>query len=224
MLLIAAASAAPAVPVFGLEWRPLGRADLAWVQEGRTTGLGVGELDGSVRPPLSAWFGLWASQRVAFVGSLGVARLTTTTWTQGADGEDVYVSRHWGVVRPELGLRLAPWGHDRSPMPLAQLGVHGDIPSARAVSNAYTEAEQLTADEIAAADRARLGGFGARLGLGAEVALGRGVRVGGIWSLAWQQTLTLSDDTNAVSTWLVADASLLFSIELPARQAATPEP
>ena len=147
LLLLATTNAA--TPVFGLEWRPLGRADLAWVEEGRTSGLAVAELDGAVRPSLSAFFGAWVSNRTAILGSLGIARLTTTTWTPAAEegGEDTFQSRHWGVVRPEIDVRFAPWGHDRNPSAFLLAGVYGDIPSARDVSNAYTEEEQATADE-----------------------------------------------------------------------------
>lgn len=213
MLIFASmAWAGPAVPVAGLEWRPLGRADLAWVAEDRTSGTGVGEFDGSVRPALSAWFGLWVSDRTALVGSLGVARRTTTTWTEDPEGERVYRSRHWGVIRPELGLRIAPWRWTKNPSPFVQVGAYGDVPSARDVSNAYTEEEQEAADATAAAERARLGGLGVRAGVGVEVAVGHGVRIGGMYTLGWQQTLLVSDDADIVSSWVVAEASLLASV------------
>lgn len=214
LTLLLTLSASAATPVFGLEWRPLSRADLTWVDEGRTSGLGVGELDGAVRPALSAFFGAWVSERTALLGSLGVARLTTTTWTDGEDGEpDTYQSRHWGVVRPEVDLRFAPWGHTRSPAAYGLLGVYGDIPSARDVSNAYTDEEQQTADETAAEDRVRLGGFGLRAGIGAEVDLGRGIHLGGQYAVYWQQALLVTSDTNAVSSWFTAEASVILGIE-----------
>lgn len=221
LLLLATASAA--TPVLGLEWRPLSRADLTWSDEGRTTGLAVGELDGAVRPALSAFFGAWVSERTALLGSLGLARLTTTTWTPGVDGEpDTYRSRHWGVVRPELDLRFAPWGHSKTASAYAMLGVYGDIPSARDVSNAYTEDEQATADETAAEDRVRLGGFGARGGLGAEVDLGKGVHIGGQYAIYWHQAVLVSDDSSAVSAWLTGEASLILAIELGSKGGGTP--
>src|SRR5690606_31447825 len=63
-----AALAHAAEPYAGVEWRPLSRADLAWVEEGRTSGAGVGELDGTVRPALQAHGGLWLGERVALGG------------------------------------------------------------------------------------------------------------------------------------------------------------
>lgn len=221
MLLLAPALAAPAVPVAGLEWRPLGRTDLDWVQDQRTSGLGVGEFDGAVRPALSAWFGLRVSERTALVGSLGVARRTTTVWADGPDGEPVYRSRHWGVVRPELGLRVAPWTFGPGPRAFVQVTLFGDVPSARDVSNAYTEEEQDNADATAAAERVRLGGLGARAGFGVDVPVGRGIHVGGMYALIAQQTLLVSDDADAVSTWLAAEASLLLSVAFPAKGAAS---
>jgi hypothetical protein len=200
-------------PVLGLEWRPLSRADLTWVDEGRTTGLAVGELDGAVRPALSGFFGAWVSRRVGLMGSIGVARLTSTTFTQSADGETTYRSRHWGVIRPALDVRLAPWGHDRMVSAWAIVGVHGDIPSARDVSNAYTEEEQEIADETAAEDRVRLGGFGGRLGIGAEVHVGKGVHVGGQYAVYWQQTVLAGSDADTLSSWVAGEASLLLAIE-----------
>ncbi len=203
-------------PVLGLEWRPLSRADLTWVDEGRTSGLAVGELDGAVRPALSGFFGAWVSNRVALLGSIGVARLTSTTFTDGGEGEDTYRSRHWGVIRPALDVRLAPWRHDHMVSAWAVVGVHGDIPSARDVSNAYTEEEQEIADETAAEDRIRLGGFGGRLGIGAEVHVGKGVHVGGQYAVYWQQTVLAGSDADTLSSWVAGEASLFASIEFGA--------
>lgn len=220
LLLFATAIAGP-TPLFGLEWRPLGRADLNWVDEGRTSGLAVAELDGAVRPALSAFFGAWMSERTALLGSLGLARMTTTTWTDGGEGEpDTYRSRSWGVFRPEVDLRFAPWGHRTNPTAFLIGGLYGDIPSARDVSNAYTEEEQATADETAAQDRIRLGGFGARLGFGADVDLGKGVHIGGQYTVYWQQTLLVSDDADAVSGWLASEASMILTIEFGRTTAA----
>ena len=213
-----AAHAAPADPpgirpVLGLEWRPLSRADLTWVDEGRTSGLAVGELDGAVRPALSGFFGAWVSRRVGLMGSIGVARLTSTTFTTEADGESTFRSRHWGVIRPALDVRLAPWGHDQTVSAWAIVGAHGDLPSSRDVSNAYTEDEQAIADETAAEDRVRLGGFGGRLGIGAEVHVGKGVHLGGQYAVYWQQTVLAGSDADTLSSWVAGEASLLASIE-----------
>lgn len=117
------------------------------------------------------------------------------------------------MIRPALDVRLAPWGHDRTVSAWAIVGVHGDIPSARDVSNAYTEEEQEIADETAAEDRVRLGGFGGRLGIGAEVHVGKGVHVGGQYAVYWQQTVLAGSDADTLSSWVAGEASLLMAIE-----------
>jgi hypothetical protein len=163
-LLMSAAVAGP-IPVFGVDWAPLSRSDLTMVEDGRTSGLGVGEFDGLVRPSLSTYGGAWFGPRVGLMGTLGIARLQSTTWTG-----DVYEARHWGVVRPGVDLRVGLTRRIAArPTPWVVAGVYGDIPSARDVSNGYDDDEQAAADTAAYEDRLRLGGFGARLGVGAEI-------------------------------------------------------
>src|SRR5690606_2556186 len=122
-----------------------------WIGDDRTTGTAVGEFDGVVAPNLSAFGGAWIGERVGLVGSVGLARLTSTRWVG-----DVYQSRHRGVFRPELDVRflLSPRAQGR-PVPWLVAGVYGDVPSAREVSNGFTDEEQDAADEAAYIDRAR---------------------------------------------------------------------
>ncbi len=200
-----AGAAWAAVPYAGLEWRPLSRSDLAWVDDQRTSGLGVGEHDGVVHPALGAFVGGWISARFALQGGLGVARLTSTTWVG-----TVWEQRHWGVVRPELAARLAlirpaeGW-----PVPWVLAGAYGDIPSARATSNGYDEVEQEEADLLATGDRARLAGLGGRLGVGVDLRLHPSFSVGASYSLGLHRSLYLGSDPTTVSTLVSSEAAIL---------------
>jgi hypothetical protein len=218
MLVLVASTVLAATPFAGLEWRPLSRADLAWVAEDRTSGDAVGEFDGVVRPALQAFGGAWLSDRVGLAGSLGVARLTTTSWT----GETAR-QRHWGVIRPELDLRVALTKRSPHPLPWLLLGFDGDIPSARDVSDGYTADEQAAADRDAQTERLRLGGFGGRLGAGVDARVAPGVSVGACFDLAGHFGVLRSEDASTVSSWLATGAAVLVTFDwdvIPTRRHA----
>jgi len=206
-----------AEPYMAFEWRPLGRADLTWVLEDRTTGLAVGGLDGFARPQGQLSAGAWVHEIIALQGSLGVARLQRTSWVG-----DVYTQQHWGVIRPGIDARLRLFRPpDGLPRAWAIGGVSLDIPSARDVSNGYTAEEQVTADEVATADRARLGAFGARYGFGVDQTLVGGLSIGAMYTVQWQRSLFVSDDPVTISSLLTGEAALLLQFAWPARDADT---
>ena len=204
-------AAAWAAPFFGLEYSPFSRGDLTWIDEDRTSGALVGEFDGLVRPNLQAFFGGWIGNYLALSGTLGVARLQNVTWVS-----DIYRQRHWGVLRPGLDVRVAPLKRqDRLPTLWFLLGCHGDIPSARDISNGYTNEEQEGADETALGERARLGGVGARLGVGVEQKIAPALLVGALYAVEWQRSVLESDDATAVSSWLGSRAALMLTFQWP---------
>lgn len=203
-----------AVPFAGVEWVPLSRADLSWVDDGRTSGLGVGEFDGFVRPALTAYGGAWLGRRLGLSGGLGVARLQSTTWV----GE-TYQQRHWGVVRPSIDLRVGL--ADRvvqRPVPWLVVGMYGDIPSSRDVSNGYSEEEQEVADQSAYEDRLRLGGLGGRLGLGIDYRVVEGVALGASYAVELHRSVLRTSDVGTVTSWLTARAALHVTFEWPGRE------
>jgi hypothetical protein len=210
-LLLAVAEAA--TPLAGVRFTPFSRADLVWVDEERTSGTAVGEWDGIVRPSLSAFAGAWFGERFALTGGLGVARLTSTTWS----GE-VWRQRHWGVARPSIEARIGLGARRlRRPVPFVLLGVHGDIPSARDTSNGYTQAEQDAADENAYAERVRLGGLGGRLGAGVDFRVVDGLAVGASYAIEGHWGVLRSDDLSTVSSWIASETAFLLLFEWPDR-------
>lgn len=221
LLPLLALTASAATPFGGLEWRPLSRADLEWVLEERTSGLGVGEFDGTASPALQGFGGAWFGDRVGLSLSLGIARLQNTT-----EVDEVVRQRHWGVVRPGLDLRLGLTQRvERRPFPWVLVGAHGDIPSSRDISNGYTDAEQAAADEQAYIERARLGGFGGRLGIGAEYELLPGLGIGAQWGVGLHRGTWRAEDLSEVSSWVSGEASLLLLFRWPPRAEPTaPEP
>lgn len=212
MIHLFALAAQATTPFAGVEWRPLSRADLVWVEEQRTSGLAVGEFDGVAAPDLAAFGGVWLGpERVGISGGVGVARLTNITQT-----DQVVRTRHWGVVRPslDLRLRLGPIAPAR-PVLWLIAGLHGDLPSARDVSNGYTPEEQELADEAATAERARLGGVGARAGAGVDLNLTRSLAVGAMYTVEVHQAVLVLDDLDVVSRWLSGQAAVLLIFEWP---------
>ncbi|MBT3218196.1 MAG: hypothetical protein HN348_03825 [Proteobacteria bacterium] len=214
MMILLLAAAAWAAPFFGLEYSPFSRGDLTWVDEDRTSGALVGEFDGLVRPNLQAFVGGWVGEYVALSGTFGVARLQNVTWV-----EDIYRQRHWGVLRPGFDVRIAPLKRQhRVPTLWFLLGCHGDIPSARDISNGYTDEEQEASDETALGERARLGGVGARVGVGVEQKIAPTISVGALYAVEWQRSVLESDDASAVSSWLSSRAALMLTFHWPGRK------
>lgn len=208
-LLSVLALAAEPVAMAGLEFAPFSRADAVQVADGWRTGTGVGELDGTVWPSLRAFGGAWLSDRIGLTGHLGIARLTTTSWSDQA-----WISRHVGVIRPGVDLRwsMLPRGDDR-PRPLALIGMYADIPSARVASNAFSDAEREQARGDAAFERARLGGFGVRAGFGADLRVHDSISVGFLWTARLHRAVLRTTDATSVTGWLASEASLTAAFE-----------
>ena len=213
MLVWLTATVFATTPVAGLSFTPLSRGDLVWVDDGRTTGLSVGEFDGMVRPALEPFAGVWFDH-VGVFGTLGVARATANTTT-----EETWIEQHRGVVRPALDLRL------RLNEPMVQrpaawlgLGMYGDIPSARFTSNGFTAEEQQAANEQATFDRARLGGVGGRVGAGVDLALRESLWIGATTHLRLHRGTLLSGDTISTSAWLGTEAALTATFVWSAKE------
>jgi hypothetical protein len=212
--LLLTALSAPAhagTPYFGLEWRPLSRQDLVWVEENRTSGTAVGEFDGTVKPVFSAFGGGWINRWFGIQAGLGLARITSTSFV-----DDTFRTVHRGVFRPSLDFRFG-WAEQRlqAPVPWVMLGVYGDVPSARDVSNGFTEDEQAAADESSVTERARLGGVGGRLGFGVDYRLLPGLSIGALATVGLHRSTFAGGDDSFASIWVSSEAALLLTFEWP---------
>ena len=69
--------------LFGVDYVPFGRADLAWVESGQVSGTQVAETDGLLVSPLRAWAGPAGSHGAWLFGFTG-ARISTTVQTAEA--------------------------------------------------------------------------------------------------------------------------------------------
>lgn len=189
-------------------WTPFGRADLVFVEEGRGSGVLVGEHDGIVRSSFQPAL-LWHSPASGWgiAGTLGVARLTTTTWSGEA-----WTQRHWGVARAEIEIRrdLPAWEGL-----YAVAGLHGDLPSARVSSNAFTEEETALADEDAWLERARIGGAGGHAGVGVEIPLRPHLWVGFRGDMRLHTGFLRTSEAQAVSRLLWSEGALVLGIGRP---------
>ena len=177
-----------------------------WVEEGRSTGTTVGEFDGVVNPALKAYGGAWLTPRVGISATVGVARIGNTS-----EVDQVIRHLHWGVIRPGLDVRFAL--NERRPYrPVAWVltGGHGDIPSARDVSNGYDETEQQAADDAFSVERAQLSGVGGRTGLGVDYELLPGLDLGAMWAVGYHRSLWRGPDITQLSQAVSAEASLLL--------------
>ncbi len=206
LLLLASAQCRP---LLGVEWVPYSRGDAAWILEDRGSGAAVGELDGWLQPALNFQGGI-QRDRWALLGGLAVARITTTTWLA-----DSYSQTHQGALRLAAGYRRylgAPV--DRRVQAFGELGLYGVIPSARVVSDSYTEAEQNDADEGAAYTRKSIGALGGWLGPGFGWWAHEQLMLGARYHLVLNRGQVLTEDTLSVSTALFTEAALLVEVRL----------
>ena len=202
---------AQAAPVIGVEWAPLSRGDLTWLEEDQSSGTLVGEHDGWLQPALRMYGG-WSQGIWTTVAGLRVARITHTQWA--ADGGATNQS-HTGALRPSVDIRRTL---TTTSSPSNQLwlesGAWGVVPSARLTSATYSDAEQDDANQEAAQLRARIGGAGLRIGLGASVDVGKGLslgaRTGGLLFVG--QQLTEGTLMTSVAVW--SETTLLAEMRL----------
>ena len=201
-------------PMMGVEWVPLSRGDLMWVDEGNTTGTGVGEFDGVLVPALR-FRGGWEGPRLALLGGLSVARSTDTLWAGSG-----YSQSHEGALRLALDTRYALDAGDRAdPIPWVEGGLYGVIPSARVVSDTYTEEEQATAEEGASLTRKTIGGVGLRVGPGFSWFFTDAMSLGATYHLVVFRGQVLTDASLAISTRVYGEAALLLEARFPSRHA-----
>jgi hypothetical protein len=204
-LVLLASHAALARPLAGVAWVPFSRGDLAWIEDDRSSGTGVGEFDGLLVPSLT-FYGGATSGKNTFTGGLAIARITTTDTTA-----DTETQNHVGALRLSADWRRsfgtpAP----RKVNPWLEAGLHGIIPSARDVSDAYSDAEQSAADEGATAERQAIGGAGLELGPGFTWAFDGGLSVGARYHLVLYASWSSTETTATWTTFVYPEAALLL--------------
>ena len=207
-LLTTLAFAGPAVPFGGLDWKPLGRSDLLWAGDNRSTGVLVGPFDGFLDPNLTAYGGAWLHPRFSLGGSFGAARVQNTS-----QSGDERTTRLWQSLRPELAVR---WRlrEPRAQRPSAWLtsSVHASLATVRDRSNTYTKREQTIADENAQREQAALSGAGGSLGMGVSYPLNENLSVGGYYKFTFQASASSADDVADLTSWVAGQAGFLFEL------------
>ena len=201
---------AQAEKMVGVDWVPAGRADLVAALDGQTSGTGLSEFDGVLRPPLTAWAG-WQQGQTSWLWGLAVGWERTAT--RIADSTTIS-SR--GALRPSLDVRRALHedGSCTQVCPWLQAGIYGSAPWARETSTLYTTEEQEAMATVASADRGRIAGYGLRLGGGAEAEVTTGLRIGVRWVTVVHQGIVNSEDGVVVATRLFPEAAITMSWRL----------
>jgi hypothetical protein len=209
MLFLGLLSAAMAAPYFAIDYVPFGRQDIAWAGSEQQSGALVGELDGIVHPSLTAQGGaLW--DKASLLCGLGVAWTSTTVKA----GNDV-TRTHAGTLRPSLDYRhylreRAP-GHADG---FAQVGAYGLVPSAGTHSDTFSNSEQNDADDEAGELRSRIGGFGVRAGVGADISWESGLTVGARYLVVLYRGAAKVADSTTTSLLVYGEAGLFVGFVL----------
>ena len=202
-MLLALLSLAHADGFLGVDYVPAGRADLVAVEEERLSGTGVGEFDGVLSPPLTAWGGVLNDRR-AWLAGLSVAWRSQSTW---AGSQRTASTR--GSVRLALDHRsylispdpdtIAPW---------IQVGLYGIIPVAGEHSDAYNEDEAAAMDAFAAEARSSIGGLGVRLGGGVGWQSPQGITLGARALVVVHQGFEFDDSGQSSTTVIRTEPAL----------------
>jgi hypothetical protein len=211
-MLLALVCAARAAIVFGGAWAPVGTGALAWDDADRWSDTLAGEFDGLLRPPLTAHGG-WIGSKDAVLAGFALVRF--------ADAQFASSSTYTGVgsTRFSADYRRYVWAREPGRVDFyGDGGVYGILPNAKQTNDSFTEEEQNSADESSASLRARIGGVGAQLGIGADYlfadaagrpAVGLGVRY--LARLYRGQAAT--EDGYDVSTVLVSEAAVTLEFQ-----------
>lgn len=179
----------------GVDYVPAGRADLIAIEDGQTSGTGVGEFDGILSPPLTAWAGI-INDRRAWLGGASVAWRSTSTWagsqrtTRRRGGVRLALDHRSYLVSPDPDT-IAPW---------LQAGLYGIIPFAAEYSDAWTAEEALAMDAVAAEARSSIGGVGLRVGGGVAYETDSGLSLGARALLVIHQGFQYDDSGQSAST------------------------
>lgn len=209
MWLLLASLAAHAGALVGVDWVPFGRGDLSWVEDGQLSGTSMSETDGLINGALTAWGG-WADEHNAVLLGLAGARLSTVTRSETLDA-----GTRVAAFRPSLDyrryLRARTPGR---PIAYANAGAYAMIPAAASWSNAYTEEEQEAMDTDAEATRARIGGWGGRLGGGVELGFENGLNLGLRYYGVVHQGRYSIEDATTTSTFVYGEAAFVLSFAL----------
>lgn len=219
LALLAPASAGDWHGTLGVDWTPLGRADLAWVDGDQLSDTLVAMTDGMLSPPLALHGGATTAHH-ALLASLAMGRLGSTQTTWDSDGQvDTRSAAH--VMGLKLGAdwrgypsaRLLP-GQGAPPRvsPYVQAGAYAVIPSARRASTAWTAEEQEDQDSAAGAERARIGAVGARAGGGAEACWSLGLCVGLRGLVVLHRSQEVGEGYRTVSTLAAVEPALTLDL------------
>ncbi len=204
--------AAKAAVVFGVAYSPVGTGALAWDDASQWSDTLAGEFDGLLRPPLTAHGG-WIGQKDALVAGVALVRFM--------DAEFASSSSYAGVGSTRFSLDYRRYLYSRTPGAVdfyADGGVYAILPNARQTNDSYTEEEQNSADESAASLRARIGGLGAQLGIGADYlfadAAGKPAVALGLRYLGrLHRGQAVTEEGVAISTVLLSEAALTLEFQ-----------
>ena len=201
-------SFALAEPVVVLDYVPFSRADIYWTQEEWTTGTGVGAFDGMLKPALTPWLGI-RKETWTGLGTIGAARIATITNT--GDGKHIY-------ARSSLRLAIAAQrniGQAEHARPWLGIGTSVIVPFARDQADSYSNAQASEAEFNNSADRARIGGLGARIGAGVDLPVFTGAHLGAHTHLVTHAAASFTETSTEYSllTWM--ETALRLEITLP---------
>lgn len=193
----------------GVDYLPLGRADLGWVDEGRLSGVLGNEDDGFLQGPLRMWGGLgW--EKHALLGGLSAVRMKTTTWASSPDEADALVTETTvGGLRPSIDYRY--YFLARGPgqvSPYVGGGLHAVIPTVKSSSETWTASEESGFLAQQAEDRARVRGAGGRVHGGAELLFDNGLMIGVRQAFELQRGERVDTETARTTALLSTETAL----------------
>ena len=194
--------------LLGLDLVPYGRGDLLWVAEDRDSDALVGEFDGVLRPPLTAYGGV-RTEKTAYLATFGTARIATASRGDGGTSRQAA-----GAFRPGLDVQRYLGAPEVGPVAWLGAGAYGVIPTAVDLNDLYTEAEAQDAEAEASDLRARIGGVGLRVGVGGDYRWGEGLVLGLRYHLVGHRGQALTSDTLTVSTLTYGEAGLRLQLEI----------
>jgi hypothetical protein len=201
------ASPAMAEPIVAVDYVPFSRADLVWLEESRTSGTGVGEFDGLIKPSLTPWVGVRGAHWTG-MGTLGAARIATVT----TNSTGRHISSNAGVrLGASLQRNLGEW---ETAQAWIGMGAWGVIPFSKDRNDAYSEAQAAEADFNSSTNRARIGGMGARAGGGVDFPLLPAAQIGFHTHLVAHTGVSFTETSTQYSVLTWVETALRLQVAL----------
>lgn len=193
-MLLLSSSLVLAKGMMGVDYTPIGRGDLTFLQSPSSTELGLAENDGLIRPTFQPWIGFYSNKRPqSHQAELNILSHHIGTYYS----ESQKTVQRYQAVRVGYAFRRH-WSPSQNPIePFVRLGFHHNFSSVTFTSTAYTNEEAEDMEKASKEAAALFGGSGVTPGLGLRYPVQDHLFIGIRWDLDIHVTNFITEEGGA---------------------------